>query len=292
MSLPELATPIRIYWDLTPLPAEPPDHGKIAAALAALKILNLDLIATGQSIPPVCCSVIKTCLAGRMGVTLTVSPGALDGTAAEALALNPPKEILYELNSFAELQSLTPFPAAITGISFPLGDKNWGQIADVIRFCAEHGIKRLVFPMQRLYRGETPFHVPAHGLTAIAASLASFTAPPDLRITAHDPFVWRSIFPHTPFPNGRCQAANTMLSIDQNGVVYPCPVMPIALGDLKTTSLQEIARGVAKKELRNFLLQSPGECSDCPDVAACTGGCRGRSERLFGTWNRLDPGCR
>ena len=34
MSIPELATPIRIYWDLTPLPDDPPDHGSIAAEIA------------------------------------------------------------------------------------------------------------------------------------------------------------------------------------------------------------------------------------------------------------------
>jgi len=292
MSLPELSTPIRIYWDLTPLPAKPPDHGKIAADITALKILNLDITATGQSIPLPCFSVIKTCVAARVGVTLTVSPGALTVTATEALALNPPKEILFEVNCLDELLSLTPLPAAVAGISFPLCADNWQQIPDIVRFCSGHGFKRLVFPMQRLYKGEVPFHIPAHGLTAISDSLSPYRSDPGLRITAHDPFVWRALFPHTPFPNGRCQAANTMLSIDQEGFVYPCPVMPVPLGNLSEKTLKEVAKGQLKQEVRSRLLALPGDCADCADAASCKGGCRGRGERVSGSWETFDPGCR
>lgn len=292
MSLPELSTPIRIYWDLTPLPAEPPDHGKIAADITALKILNLDITATGQSIPLSCFSVIKTCAAARMGITLTVSPGALTEAATEALALHPPKELLFEVNSMNELLSFALLPAAVAGISFPLCAENWQQIPDIIRFCSRHGFNRLVFPMQRLYQGETPFHIPARGLAAIADSLSAFTPDTGLRITAHDPFVWRAIFPQTPFPNGRCQAANTMLSIDQNGFVYPCPVMPVPLGNLNELTLREISKGGLKKDLRARLLSLPGECTSCFDAQSCKGGCRGRGERVSGSWEALDPGCR
>jgi len=292
MSLPELSTPIRIYWDLTPLPAEPPDHGKIAADIIALKILNLDITATGQSIPGACFSIIKNCAAARLAVSLTVSPAALSAGAAEALALNPPKEILFDVQCAAELYSLHPLPAAVAGISFPLCNENWQQIPDIIRFCSDNGIKRLVFPMQRLYAGEVPFHIPSHGLTAIASSLSSFTPAAGLRITAHDPFVWRAIFPHTPFPNGRCQAANTMLSIDRDGFVYPCPVMPVPLGNLKDMTLKEISKGPGKKELRSLLLSLPTECNGCSEAESCQGGCRGRGERVGGSWGSLDPGCR
>ena len=292
MSLPELSTPIRIYWDLTPLPADPPDHGKIAADIIALKILNLDITATGRSIPPACFGIIENCVAARMGVTLTVSPDGLTRNAIESLSSAPPKELLLEISSFAELRSHTPFPASVAGISFPLDHENWQQIPDIIRFCSANGIKRLVFPMQRLYGGEAPFHIPAHGLAAIADALSAFTPDPALRITAHDPFVWRAIFPQTPFPNGRCQAANTMLSIDPNGLVYPCPVMPIPLGNLSEMRLKEIAKGVLKRELRSILLALPGECLDCSVAVSCQGGCRGRGKRLLGSWESLDPGCK
>lgn len=292
MSLPELSTPIRIYWDLTPLPAQPPDYGKIAADIITLKILNLDITATGQAIPQACFSVIKTCATARMGVTLTISPGALTGDVIETLSLAPPKELLFEVAALDELSALSPLPASVAGISFPLGDENWQQIPDIIRFCSRHGFKRLVFPMQRLYGGEVPFHIPAHGLATISDSLSAFTPDPGLRITVHDPFVWRAIFPHTPFPNGRCQAANTMLSIDQHGVVYPCPVMPIPLGNLQEMTLKKIAGSELKKAVRARILALPGECIGCTMAESCQGGCRGRGERLSGSWESLDPGCR
>jgi len=292
MSLPELSTPIRIYWDLTPLPETPPDHGKIAADIIALKILNLDITATGQSIPLSCFRVIESCVAARIGVTLTVSPAALTPAVKEALAVAPPKELLVEVTSCDDLSSLGHLPSAVAGISVPLCNNNWQLIPDIIRFCSRHGFKRLVFPMQRLYEGEVPFHIPAHGLTAIAGSLSSFTPHSDLRITAHDPFVWRAIFPHTPFPNGRCQAANTMLSIDRFGSVYPCPVMPAPLGSLREMTLKEIAKSPLKKELRSRLLSLPGECAGCGMADGCLGGCRGRAERVSGSWESIDPGCR
>jgi GeoRSP system SPASM domain protein len=146
--------------------------------------------------------------------------------------------------------------------------------------------------MQRLYKGEVPFHIPAQGLKVISDSLSTFQPDPCLKITVHDPFVWRAIFPHSPFPEGRCQAANTMLSIDQDGVVYPCPVMPIPLGNLNEMTLKEIAKGELKKAVRSRLLSLPGECAECADAESCKGGCRGRGERVSGSWEALDPGCR
>jgi len=291
MSLPELATPIRIYWDITPPPDCPPDFDKIAAEIIDLRILTVDITATGSSIPPACFSALERFAASRIGVTLTISPAALTAAATKALAATPPKELLLEVKSVAELCACAPFCPMVAGLSFPLDNGNWQQIPEVIGCCTDNGMKRLVFPMQRLYSGEIPFHLPKHGLAQTAAALAAGRPDPGMRITVHDPFVWRAIFPHTPFPEGRCQAANTMLSIDSSGIVYPCPVMPVPLGDLKTTTLKEIARGASKKELRAQLLRLPLGCTDCAAAVACKGGCRGRGERVSGTWDGIDPGC-
>ena len=292
MSLPELSTPIRVYWDLTPLPVDPPDHEKIIAGIIELKILNLDITATGSALLPSFFKVLEKCAAARLGVTLTISPSSLTTTTAELLASAPPKELLFEVTGIDALHSLTPLPPSVAGVSFPLCEQNWQQIPEVVRFCSQKGFKRLVFPMQRVYRGEVPFHIPASGLKAISDALSSFQPDPCLKITVHDPFVWRAIFPRTPFPEGRCQAANTMLSIDQAGVAYPCPVMPVPLGDLNQTTLKEIAKGELKKSIRSRLLALPRECAGCADAESCKGGCRGRGERISGSWDALDPACR
>ncbi len=292
MSLPELSTPIRVYWDMTPLPGNPPDHEQITEGIIELKILNLDITATGSTLPAVCYTVLQKCTAARMGVTLTISPAALTETASASLAQAPPKELLFEVTDIDTLHALIPLPGSVAGVSFPPSEQNWSTIPDVIRFCSQNSLKRLVFPMQRLYKGEVPFHIPAGGLKDISDDLSAFQPDPGLRITVHDPFVWRAIFPLTPFPEGRCQAANTMLSIDQEGIVYPCPVMPVPLGDLNESSLKQIAKGEFKKAIRSKILSLPGECVACAEVESCKGGCRGRGERVFGSWEALDPGCR
>ncbi|NVN98107.1 MAG: SPASM domain-containing protein [Geobacteraceae bacterium] len=292
MSLPELSTPIRIYWDITPVPLVHADHLKIAEYIIALKILNLDIAVTGESIPDSCFTIIKKCSEARIGITLTVSAAFFTKLLAESLSTAPPKELLLEITSIEEIFSLDYTHPAVSGFSFPINENNWKQIPDLIHFVSEKGIKRLVFPMQRLYSGEHPFHLPAQGIVSISDALSSLSPAPLLQITAHDPFVWRAIFPNTPFPNGRCQAANTMLYIDPKGVVYPCPVMPVPIGDLQITTLKEIAKGVIKRELRAKLLKLPADCIGCEMAESCKGGCRGRGEIISGSWDGIDPACK
>jgi GeoRSP system SPASM domain protein len=292
MSLPELATPIRLYWDLTPLPESPPDHEKICGEIVGLKILSLDLTAIGESVPGTCFPILEQCRNARLAVTLTLSPAAVTEELLRSIALSPPKELLLEITDLERIPRVAPLPAGVAGISFPVNGDNWQQIPALFRFAFDRGISRLVLPMQRLYAGEKAFYLTRAQLEELAAALAPVPRDAGLRVTVHDPFLWRGIFPDTPFPEGRCQAANTMLAIDQAGIVYPCPTMPVPLGDLKVTSLREIARGEAKKALRTELTRLPENCSDCSDAAGCKGGCRGRGQQLSGSWDGIDPACR
>ncbi|HZV82332.1 MAG TPA: GeoRSP system SPASM domain protein [Geobacteraceae bacterium] len=292
MSLPELATPIRLYWDLTPLPETPVDQERICGEIIGLKILSLDLTATGTPLPEVCFPILEQCRIARLAVTLTVSPAALSENIRHRLAATPPKELLIEVTSMEQLPPGTTLPAEVDGISFPVTGSNWPQIPDLFRFASDSDCRRLVLPMQRLYTGEKAFYLSRAELETLTVELALIPRNPDMRITVHDPFLWRGIFPHAPFPEGRCQAANTMLSIDQSGVVYPCPTMPVPLGDLNRTSLRDIATGGAKKELRAKLLSLPAECGGCNDAETCKGGCRGRGEQLADSWEGIDPACR
>lgn len=292
MSIPELATPIRIYWDISPIPATLPDYEQIAAGIIDLKILSVDIRAIGINVPKELLPALMRLSAARIAVTLTLSPEGLSSPVVAALATSSPQELLLEISGISALASLPDSLLPIAGISFPLDHGNWQQISAVIRSCAELQFYRLVFPMQRLYAGEKPFHVPAEGRAEISAAMLAVPPAAEMRITAHDPFIWRVIFPATPFPNGRCQAANTMLSIDSSGTVYPCPVMPVPLGNLQAASLREIARSAVKKELRNTLLKLPQECCGCPEEDSCKGGCRGRGQQASDTWEGVDPGCR
>ena len=292
MSLPELATPIRLYWDITPLPDFPLDQERICGEIISLKILSLDLTATGPALPAVCFPILEQCRSSRLAITLTVSPEALTEETRLRLSAAPPKELLLEITDLEQLPPGAALPSEVVGISFPVTENSWQQIPALFRFAGEQGCKRLVLPMQRLYAGEKAFHLTRKQLETLTSELAQIPRNPEMRVTVHDPFLWRGIFPGTPFPEGRCQAANTMLSIDRNGIVYPCPTMPVAIGDLKRESLRDIARGEAKKELRAQLLRPPADCSLCGDAEACKGGCRGRGERISGSWDGIDPACR
>lgn len=292
MSLPELTTPIRIYWDLTPLPASPVDAEKICVEIIDQKVLSLDLTATGEVLPDDCFTILELCRSARIAATLTVSPTVLTERTCLRLAVAPPKELLVEITDTGGLPAGTGLPSEVAGISFPVIESNWQQLPAIFRFAFDNGCRRLVLPMQRLYSGEKPFHLTRQQLETLTRELQHIPRGQDMRITVHDPFLWRGVFPETPFPQGRCQAANTMLAIDPAGVVYPCPTMPIPLGDLNAESLDDITRGRVKKELRARLLRLPAGCDACGDATACKGGCRGRGNQLTGSWDGIDPACR
>ena len=291
MSLPELTRPIRLYWDLTPLPCFPVDQEKICSEIIGMKILTLDLTATGE-LPDACFKVLEICAASRLATTLTISPEALTVENLARIALNPPRELLLEIHDMEQLHRETSLPPEVSGISFPVTGSNWNQIPALFGFAFDRSCKRLVLPMQRLYWGEKAFHLTQTQLQTLTTDLMKIPRNPQMGVTVHDPFLWRGIFPDTPFPQGRCQAANTMLSIDPAGIVYPCPTMPIPLGDLNSSSLLEIARGEKKKELRKKILSLPADCADCCEAVSCKGGCRGRGENLSGSWETIDPACR
>jgi GeoRSP system SPASM domain protein len=294
MSLPELQIPIRLYWDLTPLPAQPLDYGRICGEIAALKILSVDLTATGPALPQACLTVLMGLAAARVAVTLTVSPQALPA-AAESLAAATLAALLVEIDRAAALDSLDiplPLRQRPLGISFPVTAANWQELPELVGNVASLGFSRLVLPMQRLYSGEAAFHLPRTELTTLASRFAAMELPAALRITAHDPFLWKAIFPDQAFPEGRCQAANTMVAVAADGGVYPCPVMPVLLGSLREHSLREIVMGDGKRELRARLLQPPQHCLECGELSGCHGACRGRGEYATGSWEEPDPGCR
>ena len=293
MSLPELQIPIRLYWDLTPLPAQPLDYERICGEIAALKILSVDLTATGPGLPEDGLTVLAELAAARVAVTLTLSPQALSA-AADSLAAATFAALLVEIDRADALDSLEIPPLLRQrplGISFPVTAATWQEVPQVVQLAAARGFTRLVFPMQRLYDGQPAFHLPRTDLDALAARFAAMERPADLRITAHDPFLWKAIFPGQAFPEGRCQAANTMVAISADGGVYPCPVMPVLLGSLRERSLKEIVMGAGKGELRARLLKPPQRCLACGELAGCHGACRGRGEYTTGSWEEPDPGC-
>jgi GeoRSP system SPASM domain protein len=307
----ELSAPITIHWDLPARKADTASLLRICADLMACRPLMLQLRDPGPTIGKGTAAVLERLKGGATAVALTIAPTALDGASSSLLVGLGLKEILLSLESAEALpavaeiiQSLSlravgpggageitaTIPPAL-GISFPVTRENWRELPAVVACCRAQGIPRLVLPMQRLYNGEEPFLLNRLEQQVLAGSLAASGGVKGMNLTIHDPFLWRSFNPGVPFPQGGCQAANTMLAIAPGGGVYPCPTLPVLLGDTGEASLKEIVASPKKKEFRRRLLQIPDGCLACGELTECRGGCRGRAYVVHGSLDGADPAC-
>lgn len=295
MSLGELARPITLYWDLTPAPSIAPDYTQICHQISTIKPLQLHLLDCGPTLDQPCFSILEQMQGTPLAVVLTTVSSALSASCLDRLHTLHLRGLLLRASSYAELAVIPEIRAAVegrfaTGISFLVNQENWQELPQVVTFCLEQGISSLTLPMQRLYRDEPLFMLSAREQSIHTELLAKLDYSA-LRLTIHDPFLWRAFNPTTPFPGGGCQAANTMLAISPNGTVYPCPTLPVTLGSLNTTTLAEILSSAAKKDMRSMLCQPPPPCADCEELNQCRGGCRGRTYLLKGTICDIDPAC-
>jgi GeoRSP system SPASM domain protein len=291
----ELATPITIYWDL---PSGPADARalRICDEIGACRPLMLHLSDPGPGIGAGTVELLRRLKETPIAVSLTIPAPVPDGAAAMLrdaglkeilLALEHPEEIpLFHCEG--ELDGIGP----AIGVSFKVTAENWRELPMLAVSCRTAGAVRLVLPMQRLYDGETPFLLTRKEQRELTDALAAAGGVQGLDLTVHDPFLWRAVNPGVPFPQGGCQAANTMLAIAPDGRVYPCPTLPVPLGDAGKEPLRKIVASPGKRELRRRLLDSPGGCGGCGELAVCRGGCRGRSYVIHGSLEGADTACR
>ena len=92
-------------------------------------------------------------------------------------------------------------------------------------------------------------------------------------------------------PSGKgCLAGGGVLFVDAVGKVFPCGYLPIEVGDIVTTSLQEIlARSEFLAQLRD-VSKLQGRCSGCDWAPRC-GGCRARAYGTTGNVFAEEPSC-
>lgn len=298
MILKELKSPIRIYWDLSPAPhREYPDHLKICRELVDNKVLSLDLREPGPSLSHACFAILENLKNTPLSLSLTVSQAALNGPAIELLqglsvrALFIATASGLELESIREIQKRTAGRPPV-GLSFSVSRNNYHELPEVLSFCIKSGISPLVFPMQRLGDEKDCFFINKQERQGLAERLHDLPVPPGMKLIIHDPFLWRVFYPATAFPGGGCQAANTMLFISPEADVYPCPSLPIKIGNLIKESLKEVILSDRKKELRESVVAFPQGCRDCSESAQCAGGCRGRAYMITSSLSEPDPACR
>ena len=299
----ELSTPITIYWDLPSQAADICILQRICSDIIACPPLMLQLRDSGPALGAGTLAVLDRLRWAQIAVTLTVAPAALAGPAQILCRDCGLKEILLALEHPMEVPRDLPWspgggaePATggvlpVIGVSFSVSGENWRELPALISLCRERGITRVVLPMQRLYHSETPFLLNREEQRLLSGALQDSGGVQGLNLTIHDPFLWRAFNPALPFPQGGCQAANTMLAIAPDSRVYPCPTLPVPLGDASQTPLREIVASPAKKEFRKGLLKEPEACRGCVELADCRGGCRGRAYAFNATLESADPAC-
>jgi GeoRSP system SPASM domain protein len=296
MNLKELTWPVRVYWDLTEETAGGPETAvRIAEELIAIKVLYLSMRDLSSPLSPASRAVLDRLGGGPLAVSLTLASAALRAGLPAGPKASPVRSLFAECVSLAQVRELCaagmPHGGTIAaGICFPVGPENYREVPDVAGFCRKQGIRDLLFPIQRLIGTGEPFCITSSMLAEIATAVQAQDLSA-LRITIHDPFLWPVFFPGKDYHEGGCQAANSMLYISPEAKVYPCPAMPLLLGDLRTTSLRDIVLSEAKKDLRRTLLRPAESCSTCEQATVCLGGCRGRALAVAGSLDRRDPAC-
>ena len=298
MNITELKTPIRLYWDLPSRPADTNlDYQGICEQIISLRILSLGITEPAPALRDGCLTILDRLKKHPIALSLTVCSSALDAATLSALHGSNVRLLLVRATKLDDLRIVTRLmasdgPKPPLGVSFEVRADNFGILPEALSYCIGNGIRHLVLPMQRLNGDEDCFHLERSGREALTSCLAAIDRPADLKITIHDPFLWRVFFPAVSFPDGSCQAANTMLYIDGNGDVHPCPTLPYRLGNLAHTTLRAIVESAEKTELRKRLTIPPAGCTSCAELDQCRGGCRGRGHFLTESWDGADPGCR
>lgn len=283
----ELRSPIRLFWDITPLPEPLPDYRRIAAEIASSRVLALQVTDLSAELRPATVEALRRLSGSGIAISLTVAATALPGALS---LLNAGITKLYVdlpspdgLNSFGDMKGY--------GVSFRPSSDAIEILPDLIGACLDHGIPDLVLPMERLISGELPLCLNRTQQELLSRRLTAIPFNGRITITIHDPFLWRAFYPDTPFPDGSCQAGNTMLAIDPSGNVYPCPAMPFRLGSLLEKHFREIVASEDKRATRILINSTPSDCTTCRLFPGCRGGCRGRSYLVRKEWNTPDPAC-
>lgn len=286
----ELSLPITVYWDLAMNAPDSELLPRFCSEILECHPLMLQLYDPSPKLSAAVVMILKRFKGEQVAVSLTLPVSSLlfDKDLLAEVRL---KELLITSDN---LKSITEFPfSAEVGLSFSVNSNNWRELPSVITFCRNHGINRLVLPMQRLFYGEEPFYLAKIEQFELEKALVKVGGVAGLRLTIHDPFLWRAFNPGIPFPQGGCQAANTMVAISPDDSVYPCPTMPYKIGTIgDVLSLKEIINSAAKKELRSRILGVPDACNSCQELSVCKGGCRGRSLLIHGSFDGVDDACR
>ncbi len=293
----ELRSPVRIYWDINSgcFP-NVRKHVSICEELKENKILSLDLTDFSPGSADTSLRILEQFSSENISVSLTIPQSTAGTQDIKNVIARKARSVLIRTSSCDDLWSIVDRRDAIgnslsLGVSFEVDRTNYIHLPRLLYFCSQNRIAPVALPMQRLTGEQMCFSLSREERNALSAELSAWEKPEWMKLIVHDPFLWRVIFPSTSFPDGRCQAANTMLYISPEFDVYPCPSLPIKIGSLMSSSLRDIISSLDKQSVRSQILAIPDGCRQCPGLSTCNGGCRGRAFFLKCSLTEPDPGC-
>jgi GeoRSP system SPASM domain protein len=297
MNLNELSSPIRIYWDLSPVSLDSSlDYLKICEEILELKVLKLDIWNAGFFLSAECFNILKRLKSENIKISLTISSLILSPSILKLFSRLKVSELFLEIGSKGLLKTLIQKIAYCNtgdlplGVSFPLTNENYRDIPDILSLCESMDIGNLIFPIQRLIKNRNCFYIGKRDRETLASRLSEINYE-NIKLIIHDPFLWRVFYSKEKYSEVGCQAANTIIYISPDGGVYPCPSMPAKLGDLSEANLKEIISTDKKRDLRKRLVNPPEGCLSCYELKMCNGGCRGRAYVLNNSLDDPDPAC-
>lgn len=303
MNLKELQFPVRVYWDL-PASNNSIEQLLVCQELIKNRILSVHMTAAGFHPGGASIGVLERLDKEQIAVSLTLTKDSAGSFVIESLHRLKIGVLFFGVSSLDEARNtLIPIchsepnisvrrsarPTSL-GISFDVSNDNVTELPSLISFCVRQGIKDLVIPIKRLAGKRECFYLTSDLRSMLAEKLKGINAA-ELRLAMHDPFLWSVLNPSVSLPAAGCEAGNSMFYISSAGDVYPCPSLPVKLGNINNDNLANILSCSAKLDLRKHLSSAPSECNGCGEVRTCMGGCRGRALVLKGSLDFADPAC-
>jgi len=231
----------------------------------------------------------------RVSVHLGLFPGS-----TKALRNGYPVEFVWDVGPSAGF--LRKLPEGARAISFVPDADTVEELPEVLAEFADSGLAALHLPNVNAVRSlAARGHVPVPGIDRLRESAGAITAMgislEGKRLVAHDFFLWKTLSDAFPAAMGDrvefsgCQAGTALAYIDWDGTVYPCDSLPIRLGSLDESSLEEVWASPARERVVAAIRSTPGACDGCGEYRGCHGGCRGMAYLASGTFDAADPAC-
>lgn len=288
-----LINPIIIYWDID-TSASDKDISGVCNEIVGAGIFVLNLSDHCVPLNKNTFRILDRLGGEKIKINLSVSSSvpeeSMDIIRDAAVA-----KLYIDINSCEELKNSLEIIKRIknegwtTGVSFALDKNNFQDIPELLFMCIDNQIEDITFPIRRYDDGN--IYYPDAEESGWLVNELKKTDIVNLNLSIHDPFLWRLFYSKENPDEEGCNGAKTMMYINKNLEVTPCPIFPFVIGNLRDSSLQDIFSSEARRKVRTEISIAPLECNSCRILSKCKGGCRGRAYTLFKGFDKKDPAC-